>query len=107
MKTHVVLKKLPGPNGDIKPGTEVDASEWRNTPLLVSQRYLKLLDGVEAPREVSETSISELPSEFDQRVTELVLNDLRQGGPIAQFLKSVEFGAVPIQSAEKQKRAQK
>ena len=107
MFTHIVTKKFSGPNGDQKIGTEVDASEWRNTPMLVKQRYLKPLDGVEAPAEVSQTAINELPSDFDQRITEVILNDLRQGGPIAQVLKSVEFGAGPVQPTDKQKRAQK
>lgn len=43
MNTHVVTKTLPGPQGPIDPGTEVDASQWRNTRLLESQRYIKPL----------------------------------------------------------------
>lgn len=82
MNTHIVLKKLPGPNGkELKPGTEVDASEWRNTPLLVAQRYLKPLDGVEAPTEAGSVALSVV-----QQVTAIVLNDLAQNGPIAQAL---------------------
>lgn len=81
--THIVLKKLPGPNGDIKPGTEVDASEWRNAPLLVEQRYLKPLDGVEASIDLP----AEAEIDLRARVTEIVLEDLREDGPIAHALR--------------------
>lgn len=39
--THVVLRPFPGPGGPQLPGTEVDASEWRNTESLVKRRYLR------------------------------------------------------------------
>lgn len=82
MNTHVVLKRIPGTS--YEPGTEVDASEWRNAMLLVDQRYLKPLNGVEAP------ALFSAESEIDLRasVTDIVLQDIRENGPIARALKS-------------------
>lgn len=82
MNTHLVLKKLPGPNGELKPGVEVDASEWRNMALLVEQRYLKPLDGVEAPTEL----VNGKAGSLTEQVTAVVLADLASNGPIAQAL---------------------
>ena len=42
--THVVVRPFPGPGGLQLPGTEVDASEWRNTSSLVQRRYLRPID---------------------------------------------------------------
>lgn len=39
--THVVTKPLSTKEGVLSPGTEVDASAWRNVHLLEEQRYLK------------------------------------------------------------------
>ncbi|HEX7334225.1 MAG TPA: hypothetical protein VF290_22155 [Pyrinomonadaceae bacterium] len=98
MNTHVVLKKLPGPNGkELKPGTEVDASEWRNALLLVEQRYLKPLDGVEAPIEASAGSRS-----LTEQVTGILLADLAQNGPIAQALS--ERGIIAIEPKQSKQR---
>ena len=105
MNTHLVLKKLSGPDGEIKPGTEVDASEWRNAPLLVRQRYLKPLDGVEAPREVSEASATELPSELDQRVIDIVAKNIREGGELAQLLRADQIAKLPVSKKNRGNRA--
>jgi hypothetical protein len=58
--THVVVKPFEVEAGrQLKTGTEVDASEWRNTDKLVTHRYLKALPAVvvsqqkEAPRQQS------------------------------------------------------
>lgn len=81
MNTHKVLKQLPGPGGKIiKAGTEVDASEWRNAHLLVKQRYLEPLEGVDS-------TVVEGEATFEQRVTNIVLDDLKTNGPIAQALR--------------------
>ncbi len=42
--THVVVRPFPGPGGLQLPGTEVDASEWRNASSLVQRRYLRPID---------------------------------------------------------------
>lgn len=44
MATHVVVRPFPGPRGELAPGTEVDASDWRNASQLVRRRYLRSLD---------------------------------------------------------------
>ena len=86
MNTHVVIKRLPGPDGKpIEVNTEVDASEWRNAPLLVKQRYLKPLDGVVAPTEMASADLADLRGQ----VTEIVLADLRDDGPIAHALRNM------------------
>ena len=107
MNTHLVIKRLPGPNGQpIEAGSEVDASEWRNAPLLVEQRYLKPLDGVEAPVNSAPLDLSD----FRGRVTEIVLQDLRENGPIAHALKTIEPGSIPAATETKlrsQERAKK
>lgn len=42
--THVVVKPFEVSKGrKLTTGTEVDASEWRNTDKLVAHRYLKAL----------------------------------------------------------------
>jgi len=41
MNTHVVVKSLPFGGKTLEPGTEVNASEWRNAAALESQRYIK------------------------------------------------------------------
>ena len=41
--THLVLRVLPGPEGDIYGGTRVDASGWANTRLLEGAGYLRRL----------------------------------------------------------------
>lgn len=83
--THTVLRKFPGPNGDLKPGTEVDASEWRNAVLLERQRFIKRLDGVEASVDLTSNEMIDLRGQ----VTEIVLADLREDGPIAHALRMV------------------
>lgn len=104
MNTHVVMKALPGPNGTLQPGTEVDASEWRNAPLLVSQRYLKPLDGVEAQNESTASESIQEPTDFDRRVINIVLNDLKNNGEIAQFLKRQIPAAAKSRGREKTAR---
>ncbi len=42
--THVVMRPFPGPGGLQIPGTEVDASEWRNASSLVQRRYLRPIE---------------------------------------------------------------
>jgi hypothetical protein len=44
MATHIVVRSFPGPQGEMTPGTEVDASSWRNTSQLVRRRYLRPID---------------------------------------------------------------
>lgn len=83
--THTVLRKFPGPNGDLRPGTEVDASEWRNAVLLERQRFIKRLDGVEASVDLTSNEMIDLRGQ----VTEIVLADLREDGPIAHALRMV------------------
>lgn len=83
MNTHVVLKKLPGPAGELLPGTEVDASEWRTTPLLVSQRYLKPLDAVAEPDGQTQSQ------SFDERVIAAIKNDIQSNGELAQLLTQI------------------
>lgn len=39
--THVVTRPLSTKDEVLQPGTEVDASTWRNARLLEEQRYLK------------------------------------------------------------------
>lgn len=39
--TYEVIKPLPAKGVVLQPGEQVDASEWRNLDVLVSQRYLK------------------------------------------------------------------
>lgn len=39
--THAVVRSFPGPGGLLSAGAEVDASRWRNTELLVAQRFLR------------------------------------------------------------------
>lgn len=90
MNTHVVLKKLPGPNGQtIEAGAEVDASEWRNAPLLVKQRYLKPLDGV------VDDGTQYLVDNFEQRVIAAIKKDLLEGGELAQMLTQ-KLGNQPV-----------
>jgi hypothetical protein len=50
MNTHVVVKPLPLGGEVLEPGTEVDASDWRNREVLESQRYLKSLSEKKATR---------------------------------------------------------
>jgi len=38
----VVQKPFRGPDGMMERGELVDASGWRNTPLLIDQRYMRL-----------------------------------------------------------------
>lgn len=106
MNTHLVIKRLPGPNGQhIEAGTEVDATEWRNAPLLVEQRYLKPLDGVEAPAHDAPLDLLDVRGQ----VTEIILQDLRENGPIARALKGIERGAIPATETKSrpQERAKK
>lgn len=35
------MRRLPGPSGDLKAGTEVDASTWKNKEALESMGYIK------------------------------------------------------------------
>lgn len=58
MNTHRVTKNLPGPDGIIQAGTEVDASAWRNTSALESQRYLMPLSTKAA---LASASVNDLP----------------------------------------------
>lgn len=58
----------------LQPGTEVDASGWKNSRILEEQRYLRPLNTT---------------SEFDTRVVTAVVNDLRAGGPLAQQLSDL------------------
>lgn len=96
------MRKFPGPNGDLKPGTEIDASEWRNAVLLEKQRFIQRLDGVEAPSDLTS------PEAIDMRgrVTEIVLADLRENGPIAHALSNINTVATSNQSARKEQTKQ-
>jgi len=54
--THEVLRRFPGPGSVVlQPGTQVDASKWRNASTLVESRYLRTLPGsapvLEPPRQ--------------------------------------------------------
>lgn len=40
MNTHTVARRLPGPSGELKAGTEVDASTWKNREALESMGYI-------------------------------------------------------------------
>lgn len=40
---HVVMRPLPGPEGDIPSGTLVDPTKWRNTESLVNFNYMRPL----------------------------------------------------------------
>lgn len=44
MNTHVVMRPIQSGTDTLAPGTEVDASKWRNASLLVSQRRLKPIE---------------------------------------------------------------
>lgn len=79
MNTHVVIKKLPGSNGHILPGTEVDASEWRNAQLLVAQRYLKPIDAVAEPDQTQTAT-------FAQRVIDVVKQNLLDHGELYELM---------------------
>jgi len=101
MKTHVVLKKLPGPNGTEFPrGTEVDASEWRNAPLLVEQRYLKPIDAVAEPDEQTRLAAS-----FAQQVIQIVKQDILDGGELYEVLRARFQTPVEISVQSKGRRA--
>ena len=56
MVTHVVVRPFPGPRGQFTPGTEVDASDWRNASQLVRRRYLRPIgraaEKIPAPRKI-------------------------------------------------------
>lgn len=52
MSTHVVVKPLPTSEGVLAPGTEVDASTWRNTAALESLRYIKPIQPDERTKRV-------------------------------------------------------
>lgn len=85
MNTHKVLKRIPG--CDAEPGAEVNASEWRNAPLLEKQRFIKPLDGVTEPDgQQSEAS-------FDDRVIAVVNNAIATG--------ALTFSAAQTVSARK------
>ena len=84
MNTHVVTKALSGPNGQLEPGTEVDASEWSNAPLLVSQRYLKPLDAVAEPDGQTQPSVT-----FEEKVVAVIKKNLSEGGELAQLLRGL------------------
>jgi hypothetical protein len=45
--SHVVLRVLPGPQGDIYAGTLVDASAWPNQRLLEGAGYIRRLTPAE------------------------------------------------------------
>jgi hypothetical protein len=91
VNTHRVLKALPMGNGEpLKPGTEVDASEWRTLPLLVKQRYLQPLDGVADTYGRQHVS-SELEDElFEARVVAVIKKHVSANGELAQMLSQSE-----------------
>lgn len=101
MNTHVVLKKLPMGKGEpLKPGTEVDASEWRTTPLLVKQRYLKALDGV--PDTYGRQLLApELEDElFEERVIAVIKKNLSENGELAQLLTGQPGGKTSARKSQ-------
>jgi hypothetical protein len=79
MKTHVLLRRVPGI--DLEPGTEIDASEWRNAPLLVEQRYLKPLDAVAEP-----DGQTQEPADFATQVIGIVKQNVLDGGDLYDLL---------------------
>lgn len=49
--THIITRPFEGPAGrQFKSGEAVDASEWRNTTLLVEQRRMRPITTAEAKR---------------------------------------------------------
>jgi hypothetical protein len=106
MTTHLVLKKLPGPNGELVPGTEVDASEWRNLKLLVEQRYLKPLDGVEAPANLDSATALPIVGASREQIIATVAEDLRNNGELAQIIRSMIAQAAPVNFSKSSQRDQ-
>lgn len=77
MNTHIVTRALPGPNGLIPVGTEIDAVDFKRVDLLVAQRYLKPLKS---------DIDSEESASFEERVIAVVLKHARDGGELASLL---------------------
>lgn len=90
MNTHIVTRKLSGPNGVIPIGTEIDASDFRNVELLVKQRYLKPLET--AP-----------DADFQKQVVAAVMKDIQEGGPLSELLRVPNI-QVPAKSQSNQNR---
>jgi hypothetical protein len=73
MNTHVVVRRLPGPSGMLEPGTEVDASAWRNVAGLEAGRFIQPLpkEGQVAPNASDlaalQTRIAELEEELKRK----------------------------------------
>lgn len=72
MNTHVVTKALPGPNGLIPVGTEIDASDFRKVDLLVTQRYLRPLQAT-------------VDAEFEEKVLAVISKHMAEGGRLASL----------------------
>lgn len=82
MNTHIVTKALPGPNGVIPVGTEINANDFRKVDLLVSQRYLRPLQPA-------------IEAEFEQRVLTVILKHLGEGGEL------VHLNRIPVTRGRK------
>jgi hypothetical protein len=82
MSTHVVLKRIPGVKA--VPGTEVDATEWRNAFLLEKQRYLKPLDAMAEPLIQAQAEVN-----LDERVIEIVTREVQKDGPLADAIRTL------------------
>ena len=95
MNTHVVTKALPKGNQTLAVGTKVDASEWRNTPLLVSQRYLKPLDAVAEPDGQTQPEAS-----FEQQVIDVIKKNLSENGELRQLFLSQLEHAAPVRTGK-------
>lgn len=76
MNTHIVTKALPGPNGLIPVGTEIDASDFKKVDQLVAQRYLRPLKPA-------------IDAEFEARVVAAVLKNVREGGELSTLFPSL------------------
>lgn len=72
MNTHIVTRALPGPNGLIPIGTEINADDFRKVDLLIAQRYLKPLQPA-------------IEAEFEQRVLAVITKHLGEGGELAHL----------------------
>ena len=67
---HVVMRPIPGPEGDIPSGTLIDPSSWRNTTALISEKFLRPVtpddtDGLETV-EIDKHGISDI-NIFEQK----------------------------------------
>lgn len=64
MNTHVVTRPFEGPAGrQFEAGEKVDASDWRNTAMLVEQRRLRPI----SPKDMKASDESSLKKEGSNR----------------------------------------